>query len=91
MLVLARKPNQKIMIGDQVIIKVLRKTRDTVKLGIEAPLEVPVHRQEIYEEIQRSNQGALRPTPPSIPSVTHKPQSSVSAPAHNVPPGPFAK
>ena len=55
MLVLSRKINQSIMIGDNVRIVVVAVDRDQVKLGIEAPREVPVHRSEIYEEIQRSN------------------------------------
>jgi carbon storage regulator len=60
MLVLARKLQEKIVIGDDIVIQVLRKSRDVVKLGIEAPLSVPVHRQEIYNEIQQSNNAALR-------------------------------
>ncbi len=59
MLVLSRKINQSIMIGDNVRIVVVAVDRDQVKLGIEAPREVPVHRSEIYEEIQRTNQAAM--------------------------------
>ena len=58
MLVLSRKINQSIMIGDNVRIVVVAVDRDQVKLGIEAPRDVPVHRSEIYEEIQRTNQSA---------------------------------
>lgn len=58
MLVLSRKINQSIMIGDNVRIVVVAVDRDQVKLGIEAPREVPVHRSEIYEEIQRTNRSA---------------------------------
>lgn len=68
MLVLARKLNQNIVIDGHIIVKVLRVERDVVKLGIQAPASIPVHRQEVYEEIQRSNKAALntgpRPTPP---------------------------
>ncbi|HWI59370.1 MAG TPA: carbon storage regulator CsrA [Bacillota bacterium] len=59
MLVLARKRNQNIVIGPDIVVKVLRVSRDGVRLGIEAPLAVPVHRQEIYLAIQQANQGAL--------------------------------
>ena len=58
MLVLSRKINQSIMIGDDVRIVVVGVDRDQVKLGIEAPRAVPVHRSEIYDEIQRANVAA---------------------------------
>jgi carbon storage regulator len=57
-LVLSRKLNQAIVIGDDVRIVVVAVERDTVKLGIEAPRSIPVHRSEVYEEIQRANRGA---------------------------------
>jgi carbon storage regulator len=50
-------------------VKIIRLEGDMVKLGIEAPREVPVHRQEVYDEIQKNNQAALtdsRPTPPRL-------------------------
>ncbi len=66
MLVLSRKINQSIMVGDNVRIVVVAVDRDQVKLGIEAPREVSVHRSEIYEEIQRANRSAAQaPSPPA--------------------------
>lgn len=58
MLVLSRKANQSIMIGDDIRILVVGVDRDQVKLGIEAPRDVPVHRFEIFAEIHR-NAGAV--------------------------------
>lgn len=55
MLVLSRKINEAIMIGDNVRIVIVAVERDQVKVGIEAPRDIPVHRSEVYEEIQRSN------------------------------------
>ncbi len=54
MLVLSRKANQSIMIGSDIRILVVGLDRDQVKLGIEAPRDVPVHRFEIYSEIHRT-------------------------------------
>ncbi len=60
MLVLARKVNESIMIGDEVELVVIDIKGDQVKLGIRAPKNVTVHRKEIYVEIQKENIAALR-------------------------------
>ena len=59
MLILSRKIGESIVIDGHIRVKVMRVDGEVVKLGIEAPAEVPVHRQEVYEEIQRNNQQAL--------------------------------
>ena len=80
MLVLSRKINQSIMIGDNVRIVVVAVDRDQVKLGIEAPREVPVHRSEIYEEIQRSNRVAAEAAgAPTTETATATPATIGSA------------
>jgi carbon storage regulator len=48
------------MIGDQIAIKVLRKQRNAVKLGIEAPVSVAIYRQEVYHQMQSNNRAAAR-------------------------------
>ena len=53
MLVLTRKRDERIMIGDQISLMVVDIRGDKVRLGIEAPAEVAVHRSEVYEAIQR--------------------------------------
>ena len=59
MLVLARKLNESIMIGDEIEIVVIDLKGDQVKLGIKAPRKIAVHRKEVYEEIQLENIAAL--------------------------------
>jgi len=60
MLILARKKNQSIMIGDDIEVMVTDIIGDCVKLGINAPKYIPVHRKEIYEAIKRQNKEAAR-------------------------------
>jgi len=57
MLVLTRKTNQSIMIGDDVEVTVLAVSRDKIRLGITAPREVPVFRKEVYLSIQGETDG----------------------------------
>lgn len=71
MLVLSRKLNQSIMIGDDVRIVVVSVDRDTVKLGIEAPRAIPVHRSEVYEEIQLVNRTAAATPGPATAIAGH--------------------
>ena len=58
MLVLTRKRDEKIIIGDDIIITVVDVRGEQVKLGIEAPRHIPVHREEVYREIQEENRKA---------------------------------
>jgi len=60
MLVLARKLNESIVIGDNITIKVVSLENGVVKLGIEAPREVSIIRSELIEEVKASNQAAVQ-------------------------------
>ncbi len=81
MLILSRKSGESIVIDGRIQVKIVRLDGDVVKVGIEAPADVPVHRQEVYEEIQRSNRQALTrqnmPLPklplPKMPAQPAKP------------------
>lgn len=53
MLVLSRKKNERIRIGEDITLTVVEIKGDKVRLGIEAPTEVPVHRQEVYDAVKR--------------------------------------
>ena len=59
MLVLTRKTGQRIMIGEGIEVAVLSTSGDKVRLGIEAPTEIPVHRQEVYDAIQRGRRAGF--------------------------------
>jgi carbon storage regulator len=61
MLVLTRKSNQSIMIGDDIEVSVLSITGEKVRIGIQAPRDVPVFRREVYLEIQEERGGVQAP------------------------------
>ena len=69
MLVLTRKPNESIIIGDEIAVSVLAIEGDQVRLGITAPKQIPVHRQEVYEQIKMANVEAARSSATEISSV----------------------
>jgi carbon storage regulator len=68
MLVLSRKKNESIVINNDIVITVVEIRGDKVRLGIEAPKDVPVHRQEVYEAIH----GVKAPAPAAAPAVVTK-------------------
>ena len=58
MLILSRKIDQKICIGNDIVLTIIDVKGDQVKIGISAPKSVPVYRKEVYEQIQESNKEA---------------------------------
>jgi carbon storage regulator len=69
MLILSRKLGESIVIDGHIHVTVMRVDGEVVKLGIAAPAEVPVHRKEVYEEIQRNNQQALTKQSATLPKL----------------------
>ena len=63
MLVLSRHRDESIMIGDNVVVTIVDIRGDKVRLGIDAPKEIPVHRQEVYEAIRRENEQSSKIQP----------------------------
>ena len=63
MLVLSRQRDESIIIGDNIVVTIVDIRGDKVRLGINAPTEIPVHRQEVYEAIQRENLRTARLDP----------------------------
>ena len=70
MLVLQRKKNQALIIGHGIEVVVTDIKGDSVKIGIKAPLEVPVFRKEIYEMIQKENKASADLVPQDIDQLT---------------------
>lgn len=91
MLILSRKLNESIIIDGRIIVKILRIDRDTVKIGIQAPAELPVHRQEVFDMIQKNKQASLNAGTDTIPKspmaqVTPPPAKDKPAPTSQPPP-----
>jgi carbon storage regulator len=69
MLILARKINESIMVGDQVEISIVDIKGDQVKLGISAPRPIKVYRREVYQLIQQENLQAAQAKPDLLPRL----------------------
>jgi len=65
-LVLTRRENQSIMIGTDIVVTVLEVRGDQVRIGINAPRHVDVHREEVFAELQRQNRAAASPAPTAL-------------------------
>jgi carbon storage regulator len=70
MLVLTRRAGESVMIGDDIVITVLEARGDVIRLGIEAPRDVQVHREEVWRELQAANREAASPTEDAVRAVT---------------------
>jgi carbon storage regulator len=70
MLVLSRHRDESIMIGDDVVVTIVDIRGDKVRLGIDAPTSIPVHRQEVYEAIKRENQKAAELSPEDTRNIS---------------------
>lgn len=80
MLVLSRQRDQTIMIGDDIEITVVDIRGDKVRLGINAPQHVIVHRKEVYEAIKRENRAAAGLKPEDVTNVTGNPNDQSGRP-----------
>ena len=77
MLVLSRQCDESIIIGDNIVVTVVDVRGDKVRLGIQAPTEIPVHRREVYEAIQRENLRASQISAEDAQNVGQPPRPPV--------------
>jgi len=68
-LVLSRRIGESVVIGNDVVVTVLEVRGDIIRLGIDAPREVTVHRQEVFEAIEAANQAAASPDTESVSAL----------------------
>ena len=97
MLVLSRQKDETIIIGDDIEITVVDIRGDKVRLGVQAPKEISVHRKEVYDAIRRENREAAQVKPEDLPSGLGKikpnlpPQQSQNPNPNQGPKGPQGK
>lgn len=84
MLVLTRRANQSIMIGNDVVVTVLEVRGDQVRVGISAPRSVSVHREEVWIELEKANRAAASPSEAQVEGLR---AILPSRPTGNRPPG----
>jgi carbon storage regulator len=72
MLVLSRQRDESIVIGENIVVTIVDIRGDKVRLGIEAPTEVPVHRREVFEAIQQENLRAGQLGPNDVQGLGHR-------------------
>jgi carbon storage regulator len=69
MLILSRKANEKIMIGDDIAVTIIEIRGDQIRIGVDAPKSVKVYRQEVFDAIKAENQAAVHAEPGKLPEL----------------------
>jgi len=66
-LIITRRPGEKIILGEDISIQVMEIVGNQVRIGVQAPKSVPVYREEIWEAVRTENQAALEAAPDELP------------------------
>lgn len=69
MLNISRRPGERVIIGDNVVVEILKVDGQTVRIGIEAPRSVPIYREEIWLAVKRENEEAAQVTGVDLPQL----------------------
>jgi carbon storage regulator len=70
MLIITRRPGEKIMLGDDIVVHVMEIVGNSVRVGIQAPRSVPVYREEIWNAVRDENRAAADSAPADLPVPT---------------------
>ena len=60
MLIITRRPGEKVMLGDDVVIEVIEVSGSSVRIGIDAPKSIPVYREELWQAVKAENEAAAK-------------------------------
>jgi len=69
MLIITRRPGERIVLGDDIVVTVMEISGQTARIGIAAPRALPVYREEIWEAVKAENQAAAAVDPGALPQV----------------------
>ena len=75
MLIITRRPGEKVMVGEDIVVHVMEIVGNSVRVGIEAPRSVPVYREEIWNAVRDENQAATHVLPGDLPEPVHRGES----------------
>ena len=67
MLIITRRPGEKIMLGDDIVVHVMEIVGNSVRVGIQAPRSIPVYREEIWNAVREENRAAADSAPTDLP------------------------
>jgi carbon storage regulator len=79
MLIITRRPGEKIMLGDDVVIEVIEASGSSVRIGIDAPKSIPVYREEIWAAVKEENAAAAATDVDAVPGEVPAPSQSASS------------
>jgi carbon storage regulator len=74
-LIITRRPGEKVMVGEDIVVHVMEIVGNSVRVGIEAPRSVPVYREEIWNAVRAENRAAADLTPGDLPQPTRQGES----------------
>ena len=72
MLIITRRPGEKIMVGEDIVVHVMEIVGNSVRVGIEAPRSIPVYREEIWNAVRAESQAAAGATPDEPPGTPRR-------------------